>query len=78
MAKKEIVIYICDVCGEESEDSTFLRTDTIPCYFGEQNESYSESPIELCPSCAKKLREVIRDNFAYVSNYYGLDIKPVK
>lgn len=75
MARIEKVTYQCDVCKKEFKNEKDVKSTTIPCYGGEQNEYLSECSVDLCAECASKLRKVIYDNFAEINNYHGLNIR---
>ncbi len=78
MAKIEKITYQCDVCKTEYENEKDMTSTIVPCYGGERNEYHTECRLDLCLECSKKLREVIYQNFAHITDYYGLQITKVK
>lgn len=75
MAKIQVIRYKCDVCKKEFENEKDIKNEDIPCYSGEGNCYLSSTKVDLCETCSKKIREVIYNNFAEISDYYGLFIK---
>ena len=72
MAKIEIIRYQCDVCKKEFESEKQIKAESVPCY-GE--DSYpTNARVDMCEECAKKIREVIYDNFAEIRDYYELSV----
>lgn len=67
MAKIEITIYKCDICGKEVEDNE-LCTEHVPCY-GEGSYEVT-AQVDMCKECSKKIRQVIYDNFAEIIDCY--------
>jgi len=72
------IIYECDVCKNKFEEENKIITTTVPCYGGERNEYNTECTIDLCDDCGKKLRKVIYDNFAQITDYYGVQITNIR
>lgn len=73
MAKIEIVRYKCDICNKEFETQKSIKSESVPCY-GE-DYYHTNARVDMCEECAKKIREVIYDNFAEIRDYYGLSVK---
>lgn len=75
MAKVEIIKYQCDVCKAEFKNANDVRETNIPCYGGESNNYHSSCRLDLCNDCSERIRKVIYDNFAQISDYYGIHVK---
>ena len=72
MSKIEIVRYKCDICNKEFESEKSIKSESVPCY-GE-GAYHTNARVDMCEDCAKKIREVIYDNFAEIRDYYGLSV----
>ena len=74
MAKILITKYKCDICGKEFDDPKEISATSIPCY-GVGMTPNDATQVDLCEKCGRILREIIWDNFAEISDDYGLSIK---
>ena len=75
MSKIEKIIYKCDVCEKEFENPKDVAMTSIPCYGGERGEYLTDAAVDLCIKCSKNIRKVIYNNFAEISDWYGVHIR---
>lgn len=75
MSKIEIIKYKCDICNKEFENEKSIKSESVPCYGGEEGAYRTNACMDLCEECSTKIRRVIFDNFAEIIDYYGLSVK---
>ena len=71
MSVIKIVRFKCDICEKEFEDKKSVRETSVPCYGGSDGCYHDYQLLDLCYECSEKLRKVIWDHFAQISNTYG-------
>lgn len=71
MSVIKIIKYKCDVCENEFEDKKSVRETSVPCFGGSDGSYHDYLLLDLCSECSEKLRKVIWENFAHISNTYG-------
>ena len=73
MAKIEITIYKCDICKKEFGSEQSIKSESVPCYGN--GTCYTNVRVDMCEACAKKIREVIYDNFAEIRYCQKLSVE---
>ena len=79
MSKITITYFQCDCCGSKFRtDKTKTVTLPVKIYDDEGRPMRQIEPraVALCPDCLEKLHNVIRANFAVISDVYGVKVEP--
>lgn len=69
-------IFICDICGIETEVTKEFETHRIMCparlYFKDGSQKKSEAPADMCPDCYNAYFALFDQHFATIKiNLYG-------